>query len=231
MFAPRVLLSLIICFSLIATVACDDDPAGPTTPRGVYGNVVDESGTPIPEAAVSLVYSGEGCWLPGETPSAEKPTHRIEFSLPVTAQVHFYLLDHAGDLVVTLIDDTLPAGQHAITWDLTDEDGVPVPSGTYRAIVEVQGELVSESLIFLYLSEPSEILAAHHTVTDEDGQYVIPLELVAGGDVIGSDPGCTVSRTFKVVAVLDDSGTIRSGDTAATLALGQRDTEAPITIH
>ena len=231
MNTPRVSLSLLICFSLIATVACDDDPAGPSTPRGVYGSVVDESGAPVPGAAVSLVYTGEGCLLPGEMPMAEKPTTRIEFSLPVTAHVTLYLLDHAGDHVVMLIDEVRIAGIHVIGWDLTDDAGVPLPSGSYRVVVEVQGELVSESLFFLYLSEPSEILAAHHTVTDAAGKYVIPLELVAGGDVIGSDPGCPVSRTFKVVAVLDDGGTIRSGDTTATLALGQRDVEAPVTIH
>jgi len=55
---------------------------------------------------------------------------RIGFSEDAYTVVRVY--DEEGNVVRTLVEDWLNSGVHAYIWDLADNEGVPVPDGTYH---------------------------------------------------------------------------------------------------
>ncbi len=229
-----VLFALLACTLMAA--GCDDDPSGPAGPRGIEGVVQDESGNPVADAAVGLVYACGDCEEGVADDSGAKPTTMIGFSMPEAGHVTVVMLDRMGVLIQTIADGDRPAGMHAIACRFEDDDGNPVPSGTYRFVVRIDGEITRTLDLFHNLNQPAEILAAPHAVTDERGFFRIQRGLVAVGDVYVStwDGGtlldCSVSDTFEVLAVIDEGGMLRSGRTSATLPLTAHGVEVNITL-
>jgi hypothetical protein len=64
-------------------------------------------------------------------PNPFNPQTRIAFSLPTPGKVSLAVFDMRGRLVRTLVDDSLAAGAHTVTWDGRDAVGASMPSGTY----------------------------------------------------------------------------------------------------
>jgi flagellar basal-body rod modification protein FlgD len=63
----------------------------------------------------------------------EGASTEIQFRLPAeAAQVSVLLYDTQGRLVHTLSQGTTGAGNQSLLWSGTDENGEPLPSGTYR---------------------------------------------------------------------------------------------------
>jgi FlgD Ig-like domain len=64
----------------------------------------------------------------------ERDQVRIGFDLSEPAEVTFLVVDSDGNEVRRLVDGERLAGdtKHRYTWDGTDDDGDPVPDGTYR---------------------------------------------------------------------------------------------------
>ncbi|CUU09373.1 FlgD Ig-like domain-containing protein, partial [Candidatus Kryptonium thompsonii] len=62
-------------------------------------------------------------------PNPFNPITTIKFTIPKETRVQILVFDITGRLVKTLLDKTLPAGEHLITWDGTDENGSKVSSG------------------------------------------------------------------------------------------------------
>ncbi|MBI4346893.1 MAG: hypothetical protein HY553_08570 [Elusimicrobia bacterium] len=71
------------------------------------------------------------------------------FSLPREARVSLRLYDVAGRLVKTLVDGTMPAGVHRVSWDGTDSRGRHVPAAIYFARFEAGVTLRSERWLLL----------------------------------------------------------------------------------
>lgn len=59
------------------------------------------------------------------------PTTRIEFGIPEQREVRLVVFDMLGRRVRTLVDQSLPAGNHSVEWDGTDNNGANVASGIY----------------------------------------------------------------------------------------------------
>ncbi|MDZ7295323.1 MAG: T9SS type A sorting domain-containing protein [candidate division KSB1 bacterium] len=55
----------------------------------------------------------------------------LTLTVPEPAQVHVGVYNAAGQKVVVLREERLPAGEHCLTWDGRSGAGVPVPSGVY----------------------------------------------------------------------------------------------------
>ena len=64
-------------------------------------------------------------------PNPFNPATRIEFTLDGPAPVRLAVYAVSGRLVRRLVDEELPGGVHAATWDGTDASGTSVASGIY----------------------------------------------------------------------------------------------------
>ena len=64
-------------------------------------------------------------------PNPFNPTTNIAFALPVDSKVSLKIYNVAGQLVRTVVNQTMPAGNHTVTWDGTNSSGDKVASGIY----------------------------------------------------------------------------------------------------
>jgi len=55
----------------------------------------------------------------------------IRYALPEKAHVRIEVINLLGQKVTTLVDRTMPSGQHSAVWNGTDASGKPVASGVY----------------------------------------------------------------------------------------------------
>jgi hypothetical protein len=74
-------------------------------------------------------------------PNPFNPTTDIRFSLPGNARVQLVVYNVLGNVVKTLYNGTLPAGQHVIPWDGTNNSSERMASGIYVYRLEAQSEL------------------------------------------------------------------------------------------
>ncbi len=70
-------------------------------------------------------------------PAAPGESMRIPLSLPMACEVALRVINTDGDIVRTLIEGTLAAGNHLVIWDLRDDAGNPVPETIHRVLMEV----------------------------------------------------------------------------------------------
>ncbi len=69
--------------------------------------------------------------LKGNRPNPFNPETVLEFQLPQESPVTLTVYNVLGQVVKTLVDDVLPAGNHAVKWDGTSDQGHEVSSGVY----------------------------------------------------------------------------------------------------
>ncbi len=75
----------------------------------------------------------------GNYPNPFNPSTTILLSLPAHERLSLRVYDLRGSLIKTLADSrSMNAGVHAVPWDGTDQNGMPVPSGFY--FYRVEGE-------------------------------------------------------------------------------------------
>lgn len=61
---------------------------------------------------------------------------RIVFSVPTTMPIKISIYNASGQLMKTLIDETIPAGEYTIEYNGTDKDGIEIPSGVYFHLLQ-----------------------------------------------------------------------------------------------
>ena len=76
-------------------------------------------------------------------PNPFNPTTEISFSLPENAKVNLEIYNVLGQCVKTLVNRSMEAGVHTVTWDGRDTDGSSVASGVY--MYRLQSEKFSQS--------------------------------------------------------------------------------------
>ena len=89
-------------------------------------------------------------WALGQNyPNPFNPTTTIEFSMPNTSGVSVRIYNMLGQVVKTLVNGTLPAGIHRLTWDATDEGGSSVSSGMYIYRLESDTFQATKTLVLM----------------------------------------------------------------------------------
>jgi hypothetical protein len=73
----------------------------------------------------------KGYGLSQNYPNPFNPTTQIAYSLPQSEHVTIQVFNFQGQLIKTLIDQMMPAGEHTIEWNATGETGNRVASGVY----------------------------------------------------------------------------------------------------
>jgi hypothetical protein len=69
--------------------------------------------------------------LKGNYPNPFNPETIMEFTLPQQTPVTLKVYNILGQVVNTVVDEVLPAGNHAVKWDGTNDMGKEVASGVY----------------------------------------------------------------------------------------------------
>jgi YVTN family beta-propeller protein len=69
-------------------------------------------------------------------PNPFNPETRLTFELTHSNRVDFNIISTSGRIVRELVNRDLPAGLHSFTWDSTDQNGKPVASGLYFAVLK-----------------------------------------------------------------------------------------------
>ena len=82
-------------------------------------------------------------------PNPFNPHTSISFDLPVRNHVRLRIYDIQGRSTATLIDETLPAGSHAVSWDGRNQSGVPLASGVYFYRIETGDFVKTERMVLL----------------------------------------------------------------------------------
>lgn len=80
-------------------------------------------------------------------PNPFNPQVTLRFGIPRGAGgARLAVYDISGRRVRVLVDEALPAGEHAATWNGTDDQGRRLPSGAYLARLEAGGETALQRL-------------------------------------------------------------------------------------
>jgi hypothetical protein len=91
-----------------------------------FGGGIPVSGVKLPVADVPGVFR-----VHPVSPNPVGERARIAFDLPAPTPVKALVFDASGRLVLTLVDDVLPAGRHERLWDRRDASGRAVSSGVF----------------------------------------------------------------------------------------------------
>jgi hypothetical protein len=117
---------------------------------GVYSTTarldvhIDLSGTGAHGAVEPTTFSLSPC---RPNPFTQGATMRL--ALPEAGQATVKVYDPAGRLVRTLVDEPLPAGEHALAWDGKDATGRRVASGVYFVRAEAGRQSGSRKVVLL----------------------------------------------------------------------------------
>jgi len=64
-------------------------------------------------------------------PNPFNPTTEIAFSIPQSMHVTVDIFNVLGQKVATIVDGTMSAGSHIVTWNARNANGEMMPSGVY----------------------------------------------------------------------------------------------------
>ena len=107
----------------------------------------------------SIVISGHARIVAGDLPvdyslgcarpNPFNPTCEIPFALPTEGRVRINIYDITGHQVVNLIDKDIPAGEHSIIWNGTDDSGRDLPAGIYLCRMSVEGFSATQRMLLV----------------------------------------------------------------------------------
>ncbi len=100
-------------------------------PEGLIGTDSSDRAFGIGETGAKQEIGPSVHALYQNSPNPFNPRTEIRFDLPGASPVRLSVYGVDGRIVRTLIDRSMPAGRHRVTWDGTDERGRTVATGVY----------------------------------------------------------------------------------------------------
>ena len=82
-------------------------------------------------------------------PNPFNPETTIKMSIPKATDINLSVYNLKGQLVKTIVDDFLTAGDHSYVWDGKDQNGTNVSSGIYFYKVESDSQTINKRMILL----------------------------------------------------------------------------------
>lgn len=185
--------ALLTCAIAFAAGSSCDDSSAPVPDARLEGRVVDASANPAAGVAVSIVFEFESSF-PGK--QAQHARDGIA-DLRGTLLLH-EIRDYTRRRVRLLFDGSGDPPEGPLSWDGTDDDGIPVPNGMYRVHIRVRdpegNEQSLESPLLVIVTTPEALMRHRHATTDDEGRFSIPLTLFPLGEpvTIANDAGETL---------------------------------------
>lgn len=104
---------------------------------------------PGPTSSIDPISTPTAMTLMQNYPNPFNPTTHISFSLPQTQHVRLSIYNMRGQLVKTLVNEKLKAGQNTLTWDGKDNRGNPVATGIYSYRIQSNGQSISRKMMLM----------------------------------------------------------------------------------
>ena len=82
-------------------------------------------------------------------PNPFNPRTTIAYTTDVAGMVRLQVFDLRGQLIATLVDESLAAGAHQVVWQGRDSRGDAVPSGVYFSRLESRGKLAHGRMVLV----------------------------------------------------------------------------------
>jgi hypothetical protein len=82
-------------------------------------------------------------------PNPFNPGTTIRYDVPANGPVTITVYNVAGQEVVSLVNDTRPAGFWVVNWDGSNRNGTPVASGVYFYKMEVATSILTRKMVFI----------------------------------------------------------------------------------
>ena len=82
-------------------------------------------------------------------PNPFNPTTQIRFDLPEMANVNLIIYNMLGQKIKSFNIQSAPTGYHAVTWNATNDLGVPVSAGIYLYQLQTEGFIKTKKMILL----------------------------------------------------------------------------------
>ena len=82
-------------------------------------------------------------------PNPFNPTTQIRFDIPKISNVTLTIYNLLGQKVRTFTMQSVPAGYHALTWNATNDYGVPVSAGLYLYQLQTEGFVQTKKMVLL----------------------------------------------------------------------------------
>ncbi len=126
--------------------ALPDDPDGTRADMGASIRLTDLG--PLPVAVEHPDERPSAFALHQNTPNPFNPSTTIRFGVTQDGPVRLSIYTIAGQLVTTLSNRHMTAGEHVVRWDGTDRDGRPAASGVYLyRLTSPEGTLVERMVM------------------------------------------------------------------------------------
>ncbi len=106
---------------------------------GSVGVAPDPESEDIPAPALALT----------NYPNPFNPETTISFALPQDEQTAIKVYNLRGQLVKTLVNDRMEAGEHEVVWSGRDDSGKNVSSGVYFLRMQTSGKTISRKLMLI----------------------------------------------------------------------------------
>ncbi len=117
--------------------SCEDDGTGLGTNAAFFDEAEQEPAVLSLPAEISFA---------APSPNPTERGSLLKFALPREADVSLKVYDVAGREVSSLVSGRVTPGQHAVTWDLTDQAGSRVSRGLYFVRLAVDGKVWSQTV-------------------------------------------------------------------------------------
>lgn len=79
-------------------------------------------------------------------PNPFNPMTTITYQLSKQSKVEITIFNLLGQKIKTLINNVMPAGEHSVNWDATNQRGVKLPSGLYFYQMRIQGNIITRKM-------------------------------------------------------------------------------------
>jgi hypothetical protein len=114
-------------------VACGDDATSGPSSACEFSGI-----TPTDASGMIVGPADPDDWCAGVAPARPNPASAATFlrvDIPQEQRVQVWVSGLERGRLKTLVDDVLPAGGHALTWDMTTDSGARVEPGIYCVTV------------------------------------------------------------------------------------------------
>jgi hypothetical protein len=87
--------------------------------------------------------------LENNYPNPFNPVTTIDFKVPKTSDISIVVYNTLGQKVRTLVDASMPAGKHSVTWDGKNDIGNMLPTGMYFYTLEAAATKITKKMVLI----------------------------------------------------------------------------------